>query len=410
MFNESDCKALRDLLFAMRFATEESVFQLLAVVPGGTEFADATIHFAHTDAVWERAGCGTDPVEYVRELVGRTPYAGSDFRIQPHSLHEERWPIAWNVTANRHVPEIVLLEAADGSVTGVVMRETRCTAHVKFAGRFVEPSEVRAGIASLRRLGSDGSFSTWVKECNIDAPTIDEALSNSPESAQGQKFVLVYRDSEWLWGIWNNPNKGGPLAGSFLMSSVCDFHGTRASRAKREKRLGLERVRETALTGDYRALNAALHLIHTLAVPDSSVTHDYESNPAVKSLCDWWNSIAPEGMREAGAFRVYTWHPNDRTFIAGDPEEPALQVRDSVDYSGYALFEADREPIVLVWFLRGRRFNKGENGGTMVYCADGEEAYDIGLDLHDVDEAYYSLVGLERLASSIEFLAIANTK
>ncbi|WP_321967095.1 hypothetical protein [Burkholderia cepacia] len=410
MFSEFDCKALRDLLFAMRFATEENIFELLAVVPGGTGFADATIHFAHTDAVWERAACSADPAEYLRELVGQTPFAGRDFRIEQHSFDEERWPIAWAVTANRHIPEIVLLEAADGSVTGVVMRETRYSTHVKFAGGYVEPSEVRAGIAHLRDLGPTSMFRDWAKERNIDASTIDEALLNSPESAHGQKFVLVYRDNEWLWGIWNNPNKGGPLAGSFHLTSVCDFHGTRASRAKREKRLGLERVRETALTGDYGSLNASLHMIHTLAVPDSGAAHDYENNPAVKLLCDWWNSIAPEGMREAGAFRVYTWHPKDRTFIAGDPEEPALQVVDSVDYSGYALFEADREPIVLVWFLRGRRFNKGENGGTMVYCADGEEAYDIGADLQDVDEAYYSLVGLERLASDVEHLAIVNAK
>lgn len=423
MLNTVDCQTLRDMLFAMRFDTEESVFELLAVVPGGVDSTDATIHYAYCEAVWERAGRTTDPDavfqqwelgrsndpnDYVAELIARTPFAASALAIQCHFIVEQRWPIDWSVTANRHVPEVVLVERSDGSVTGAVMRETLCNTHVHFAGCYVEPTEVNAGIAFLRDLGPAAGLYDWVKECNIDAPSLENALSNSPESVTGHKFVLVYRENEWFWGIWSNPTRCGVLTDSLRLASVSDFHGSRASHAKRESRLGLERVRETAVTGGYATLNSALRLIRTRAVPDSRIHHDYEANSAVKSLCDWWNTVAPAGMREAAAFRVYTWRPNDRSFIAGDPEEPALQVVDTVDYKGHALFETEGEPVVMVWFLRGRRFNTYENGGTMVYCSDGEEAYDVGGDPTDVDEAYYSLVGLERLASDVELRAIAN--
>lgn len=75
-----------------------------------------------------------------------------------------------------------------------------------------------------------------------------------------------------------------------------------------------------------------------------------------------------------------------------------MQANQAENLPSYALFDADGDrPMVLLWFLRGRRFNTGEGGGTMIYSANGQPAYDLGLDLAEVDEAYYSLRGLESI-------------
>ncbi|WP_431798477.1 hypothetical protein SGO26_29875 (plasmid) [Cupriavidus metallidurans] len=61
-------------------------------------------------------------------------------------------------------------------------------------------------------------------------------------------------------------------------------------------------------------------------------------------------------------------------------------------------------PTILACFFRGRRFNKDDgSGGTTVFAADGSEVMSIGLEVAEVDEAYYSLIGLEYLAQDDVF-------
>jgi hypothetical protein len=301
-------------------------------------------------------------------------------------------------------PELVLRELPDGRVTGVVMREMRSSFHVNFAGEFVEPDEVERGIEVLRRLGRNDTYGTWKKESDIDAASLDEALVSSPESAAGQTFVFLYRGNEWIWGIWNNPDH--PKRSSALnhltglqLHSVADFHGIRVSTAKRAERPVLDTVRaHKTVAGPYQVLTVAIELLERsqLRARDKQ---DYEAHPAVCHLCDWWNRVAPEGSREAGFARLYVWSEATRIFNACDPEEPAVRA-DQVDtWTSYALFEHPGLPPVLASFFRGRRFNKEDDHGfTTIFAADGSEGSSIGLDVSEVDEAYYSLLGLESLA------------
>lgn len=74
-----------------------------------------------------------------------------------------------------------------------------------------------------------------------------------------------------------------------------------------------------------------------------------------------------------------------------------MQANVAANLPSYALFEQVGKPTILVWFLRGRAFNTKESGGTMIYSANGEGAYDLAQSLEETDEAYYSLLGLESL-------------
>jgi len=309
------------------------------------------------------------------------------------------------------IPELVLHESSDGSVTGVAVREMRSSYHATFAGKFAEPLEVEEGIAVLRRLAANDKYGSWKKELDVDATSLEEAIESSPESPSGQKFVLLYRGNEWLWGIWNRPNHPNrsealkDMAGVDLRS-VADFHGTRVSAAKRAARPGLDAVRANqTVAGPYQVLEGAIDLLGESRLRSANKKQDYEAHPAVRHLCAWWNGRAPEGSREAGLVRLYVWNEKDRIFNACDPEEPAALANQMEGVRSYALFEYPGMPTVLASFFRGRRFNEDDGeGGTRILAADGSASNWVGLDIAEVDEAYYSLLCLEQLAAHEVFI------
>lgn len=303
---------------------------------------------------------------------------------------------------HRRMPTLVLRELPDGQVTGVVMWETRSSYQVRFAGDFVEPEEVERGLEILRRLEPDTNFGTWKKAANIDAASLDDAIASAPETQHGQKYVVPYRDHEWLWDIWNNPSHPGrvPAVAGLHLTSIADFHGTRVSAVKRTTRSGLSVVRAgKTIPGDYDVLETALFRFQErqLRARDKQ---DYEAHPAVRCLCDWWNSQAPDGSREAAVVRLYAWNDENRIFDACDLEEPSALAGQVVAWPSYTLFEQADMPTVLACFYRGRQFNVGmPDGCTTVFAADGSAAVTIGLSPNEVDEAYYSLAGIEELAA-----------
>lgn len=398
--DQNKCNELRDLLFAARFpsGSKEGVFRYLAVVPGGDAHADAaaTVHFAYAPVAWGRAGEKSDVVPFLLNLIANTPYAAEDIALQHHDYLRNGWALPWGLTAkasHNNFPTLVLHEMTNGRVAGALMRNSQMGRTLeKVADAFVEPDEVARIIHDLRHLQCHARYMSWYKESNIDAANLDEALASTPESESGQKEVLIYRDGEWLMGLRNNPEKHKSGDGLHL-TSVADFHGTRVSAAKRKTREGLDAVRNRqTIPGDSAVLKEALGLLRPHHL--KTYAHDYELAPAVERLCDWWNAHAPVEMQHAALFRAYIWSERDQIFISGDPEEPALQATLLAEEGSYALFELEGRPSVALQFHRGRAFNKAINGGTQTYMANGKEGMDIGMDLNDVDEAYYALKGL----------------
>jgi hypothetical protein len=402
--NQTQCNALRDLLFAARFDTgyKEDVFRFLAVLPGGEGGGAATVHYAYAPPVWTRAGETTDAVTLVRGLIAKTDFANERIDLQFHDYLRNGWSLPWDLTAkssNDDFPTLVLIELPGGVVTGVLMRDPHTGRTIeKIAEASAEPDEADTTLSIMRALPVNSKYMSWYKDSNIDAPSLDDAIAMTPETVRGQKALLLYRDAEWLTGLWNNPDKHPSSSGPCL-SSVADFHGTRVSAAKRATRAGLAVARESqTIQGDSQVLGAALALLPKAWKP--GYMDDHESQPAVELLCAWWNANAPSEMRHAGLFRTYIWAEADLVFMPGDPEEPAVQVSQLAKEGVFALFEQEGRPAVAIQFHRGRAANTPSNyGGTQTYLANGAEAADIGLDMDEVNEAYYSVLGLQSVRS-----------
>ena len=400
----TQCSHLRDFLFASSFLTDhgcEKVFRFLSVEVEMNSCPVVTVHYAYSTAVWERAYCRVNSDQYVESLVAASPFCGDAIKVRRHSYLGGAWPRPWNLTAKEEInnfPVLVLHELVDGLVTGVLMRDSQSSNTIrKFADAVAENWEVRLGIEELMLMPQGAKWDGWYKESNIDPMPLDEAISMAPQTLGGQKGVVVYRSNEWLSGTWEaSQGQSEELASAKLdLRSVADLYGVRVSRMKLLSRAGLDIVREKqTLVGDYDCLERSIKHLGEIAVGINC-----EEDAAVKLLCSWWNHNAPSELQTAGLFRVYIWDEASRTFIAGDPEEPTMQAEDFNAEQCYSVFESEGRPAVVLIFYRGREFNTEGEWGTDIYSPNGMLGRSIGLDPSEVDEAYYSMIGLWDLAS-----------
>lgn len=411
--NEALRLQLRDLISGCTFPADEHGhvhrrFRFVAVTPG-TDGAEATVHINHLEMVWQLAGVDESPLEYLEGVLAGSPFADNKITV---ALCRE-WALPWDITAvdpSRDFPTLILFEHPDLSVDGVLMREPHHGSYTELADGYPERAEALALLADLQALDRYQPFLRWYKESNIHATTLDEACAAAPESPVGQKFVVLYRGHEWFFGIWNNPVKIPRDASKPLsLSSIADFHGTRVSTSKLATRTGLELVKgQEMLRGEGAVLDFALAVTRKLRQDGVDFeVGQYETHPGVQSLCAWWNTTAPEPLRSAGCFRLYVWDEKTKVFHAGDPDEPAMDASVLVNSGPFALFEKPGAPLVAATFYRGREFNVARGGGSVVFSVDGEEAYDMGLALHEMDEAYYSALGLS--ARSVQAFAASGS-
>ncbi len=299
-------------------------------------------------------------------------------------------------------PVLVLRELVTGTVEGVLMHDSHVgRALVQLADTYVEATEVEEIIDYFRLMAHGTRWSGWYKKQNIDSDSLADAISATPQNGTRFKYIVIYRDGEWLDGKSFDPNAeyGQILGGELKLKSVADFHGTRVSAVKLCRRHGLDAVRSAqTIRGEYGVLKKAFALFDLPAV-----TTDFEAHPGVEHLCDWWNANAPQHLQTAGTFRAYIWNEAIRAFAAGDPEEPTMLAEQLVNRTCFSLFEEGIKPVVALVFCRGREFNTRSEWGTDTYSPNGEMAWCIGTDLEETDEARYAVIGMRALR--LDFLA-----
>lgn len=409
--NQEQCNSLRDAIFSQTLQPKSNerpqhLFRYVVVTPGGyQDGVMATVSYAFNPSLWIRSGLDfsfESSAERIAKIIIDAGYQmdGIELVFVDHLRHG--WSEPWSLTAkdpSDNFPALILLEnAVDKSVNGVLMRSGGMADLSRSIGNSsAEPLEAAGFIEQLRNLDIDGiCFRSLYKESNIEAQSLGAAITSTPETLGGQKYVYLYRDNEWLFGIWNNPSK--PKSFPFSLNSIADIHGTRASDAKRQSRQDLDIVRKNiTLAGNYDELLSAI------AMSESSNSDDLEQSPGVRWLCDWWNRSAPENMRFAGCFRIYIWDESNKIFLATDPDEPACSPGVMASEPCYALFEESGQPSVQITFYKGRSCNTHEGGISWTYYANGEKGLSLGCDLNDVDEAYYSDQGLKSLVDLVDF-------
>lgn len=406
---------LRDILFSCNFKMlhndieySENVFEFLSVEPDENDPALTVIHYAFAKPVWDRANCTKDPDEYISEVIDKTPFANFELSTNYHDYLRFGWNRPWELTAkndSRCFPTLVVYEKDDSSVTGALMSDCRGgeRTSIETADLYPEPEDALKIINFLRSLDVNTKYSCWYKKSNIDAKSLQEAIKDTPQTKAGQKNILLYKesDAEWFDCLWNqlsdDENEEEYIkTGGLQIHSIADNDGITVSKKKLEKRNGIDIViKNQAVEGDYDTFIKSLELINKSEVRWGRC---YEKHPAITNLCEWWNTQAPEEMRFAAVFRVYAWDEENRMFIAGDNEEPSLSAEDMATQTSMSLFQREGQTTFAAIFFRGKKFNKaGGRFGTQTFRADGSVGWEIGLSINEVDESFYSAVGLKNL-------------
>ncbi|MEX6867017.1 hypothetical protein AB2D15_33220 [Pseudomonas aeruginosa] len=403
--DQTQCNELRDRLFAAKFDTDhrENMFRYLAVLPGEDAGTACVVHFAYAAPRWERAGQPSDVAHAKSVLHGLIEALGGEYgtcEVVCHPYLVSGWPIDWALTAKHssdNFPTLVLMKLEDGRVAGALMRDPKYGNFTRqWADRFVEPDEVGRAILGLQDLKQhDYCLGLYMEHC-VAFDSLEDAIEQTPQSPQGQKAVLIYQDDEWLSGIWNNPSSDiAPGLAPLTLTSVSAHWNVPASAKKLAGREGLDGVREHAcLKGSHVDLQRAIELLSSVA--DSSI-EDFEQLAPVKALCEWWNrNVGPE-RNKAGAFQLFQWDYKNRQFnpCSGEPHPWSPQA--IIAQGDYALFEAEGLPTLVAVFSRGRAFNVESEIGTQTFLASGHPGAELGLDLHEVDEAVWSYEALRNI-------------
>lgn len=154
------------------------------------------------------------------------------------------------------------------------------------------------------------------------------------------------------------------------------------------------------LIGDWALLENAVSLLEGDVAGGEP---DYERYRAVRVLCDWWNTNAPESSQRAGCFFINELnHSGEGLLMLGNRDCPASHIEDYARAKGYALFEKPGFPTIAICFLRGRAHNtRTDCGSTLIHTADGEVYWEVGAPPEKINEAYYAISGLQELATCL---------
>ena len=404
MQNQQELNEIRDALFGLRLPgqTSQRKFRFLAVT--SETDTEIQVHFSYSPSAWSRAGLQLDPVAALKEAFLKIDTRGANVEFIEHDVTKEGWPVPWGLTAKStldNLPYVLLYENDDGSVYGTLMRDPHISdAVVHIANKFAEPHEAKALVDQIRTIDKDAEFFSLYVDKNINASALEEVLDVLPQESGAGTYMLVYRKDEWFFAIVNKQDV--EKRGAYIrLNSVADVHGTKLSKTRAEKLGSLELfLSKTPLRGDYQVLLDAVSVME----PYINIPMGYcESRPSVKNITNWYGAINPSRLK-ADLFRVYIWDEENNLFAPADPEEPLITVAQMATppiVTCSAVFQKEGLPTIALVFYKGREHNKTSNGVTQTFFANGEPAWEIGLENEAVDEAYYSLMGIHKIADAI---------
>lgn len=374
------------------------VFRFAAVLPTQSTTASADIHVAIVPNLWDRHELPEYRLEdKVREAAQAAGLGDKAFDIHQHEW--KKWPIAWKDTLlgdSNAFPTLVLIKEEQGDYNGVLMAKTMVGDTEERLKKARSAKRARSLVEELKGLNRFDNHHGWFKQADFEAANLQDLISKVPKSQTGQFYAWIFEDDHWKMGLYH-------LSDGENLRLYSETKPASHKPLKGAELLGLLRSNQT-VKGDWTALKAAIQ-DSALDQPyyDDFETEDFESRGGVKSLCSWWNKLAPEGADQAGCFRFYVWAPKTRTFEPIGGEEPELtedSLKEYTSHNDYTLFEQPGKPTVLAHFLRGRKYNQYINGMTEVYQANGTLFWEVGAPPHEINEAQVSAMGLAELPGS----------
>ena len=266
---------------------------------------------------------------------------------------------------------------ADGAVTGAVMRSsTRMDLTVLIASTYTWPHEVIGFISDIAVMEpGDITHGLQRKQSRIQIHSLAAAVGQEYETTFCAFDVMIYYKGQWYLG---HPSLAELRSKKYIPSfkRIGNLHELAADASSAAP---LD-TKFTALAGQttsgcLKVLNQSLGFAMGLDTDDALYIRDPQYTPAVKHLCNWWNSKAPEAYRNAGAFYVYQWSRHERKFMSCVKDIDDLTIDQLTEKGSYALFQLNTGLMVAVVFLCVKEAMIEMNGRVHVFLANGDPGY-----------------------------------
>lgn len=407
MLSDKQCIEIRDFLFENRIVTPTGsapLFSMLAVTTDAYTMGecDAAITYHINDSACYMSGVNGSQHDLLMRVIDNSPFNHMkfEFRNCDPSLH--CWPVPWELTAKsdmKNFPLLILLQADDGMVRGVQVRDTHAINQcLHISQEHSSEEQAIEYINALSDLDKGENFEGLIKDQIIRQPSLAAAMDCSPQSEQGLQAILIfnYQLQCWQYGVATH-NDSAPAS------------------------LSLKIVSEPSVPPNAGALGGAIpvvpiELLHEAVACLSQTpkidSSTFEGHPAIEIVCDVWNILNEGqdglgGVGEAGAFRLYEWNEQRQLFAPFAYDENEITKEDMEAYNCAVEFhDPDLNLSYYALFLSSKKSNtaeKTESGKeiTTSYLVNGLPFAKRECPLLMVDDSEHSMMALQSLALTV---------
>ena len=156
-------------------------------------------------------------------------------------------------------------------------------------------------------------------------------------------------------------------------------------------------------SGDKQLMNQSLGFAHGLDTENAKYMRDPQYTPAVKHLCNWWNTQSPAAYQNAGAFYVYQWSFHEKKFMSCVKGIDDLTAKQLADKGSYSIFILNANEIVAVVFLCVKAAMVVHDGIVQVFLANGDPGYEYDT-VSNVNQTVRANEARKSIAGLVNFL------
>lgn len=234
------------------------------------------------------------------------------------------------------------------------------------------------------------------------AASLSEAFQRATNGVGGALF-FVYQDHQWHHGLLSHES-----ADEFALDPLTGAYSVPASRFLTDRLDDLV-LSEQDTQGPQSILDRAVQCAIGQKV-DWLV--NYENHPALRELCEWWNSTVESKRACADVFLLYIWDEPKKMFVPGDYEEPPMSAKDMRSWgSGEVAYFRYGATTVAVIFGKGEQhYFVNDDGCVTALTATGNFMSGAWCDPYKFNVSRVSMQSLQRLPELASKISIPHPK
>lgn len=303
-------------------------------------------------------------------------------------------------------PLMILNVWPTGAVTGAVMRSnTSMDLTGLIATTYSKPHEVIGFISEICSMTPGDITHGLRKDTAVSIHSVQAAIKQEYVRSQRAFDVMMYYKGDWyIASPFSRELENKNCIPSFTkIRNLYDISTKHVAQGINDE-LFIAIAGQTTF-GDVKRLEQSLGFADGVSIDDSRYMRDPHYHPSIKYLCEWWNLHAPAPYKNAGAFYLYQWSPQERKFMSCIRGVENLTPHQLSNIGSYALFHGKNGVIFAVIFLCVKEALLASEGVVTVLLANGVRGFEYNTveNLRGVARANEARKSIEGLINILTF-------